>query len=55
LFELAEWKSQDPDVPDGDWYKDFRNVQTVAAPASSRARQAVVTASVEAQLMRENF
>jgi hypothetical protein len=23
LFELAEWKSQDPDVPDGDWYKDF--------------------------------
>jgi len=23
LFELASWKSQDPDVPDGDWYKDF--------------------------------
>jgi len=23
LFELAEWKLQDPDVPDGDWYKDF--------------------------------
>lgn len=23
LFALAEWKSQDPDVPDGDWYKDF--------------------------------
>ena len=23
LFELAEWKTQDPDVPDGDWYKDF--------------------------------
>ena len=23
LFELAEWKRQDPDVPDGDWYKDF--------------------------------
>ena len=23
LFELAQWKSQDPDVPDGDWYKDF--------------------------------
>ena len=23
LFELAEWKSHDPDVPDGDWYKDF--------------------------------
>jgi hypothetical protein len=23
LFELAEWKAQDPDVPDGDWFKDF--------------------------------
>lgn len=23
LFELAQWKAQDPDVPDGDWYKDF--------------------------------
>lgn len=23
LFELAEWKAQNPDVPDGDWYKDF--------------------------------
>jgi hypothetical protein len=23
LFELVEWKAQDPDVPDGDWYKDF--------------------------------
>jgi len=23
LFEVADWKSQDPDVPDGDWYKDF--------------------------------
>jgi hypothetical protein len=23
LFELAEWKMQDPDVPDGDSYKDF--------------------------------
>ena len=23
LFELANRKSQDPDVPDGDWYKDF--------------------------------
>ena len=23
LFELAEWKMEDPDVPDGDWYKDF--------------------------------
>ena len=23
LFSLAEWKAQDPDVPDGEWYKDF--------------------------------
>jgi hypothetical protein len=23
LLALAEWKSQDPDVPDGEWYKDF--------------------------------
>ena len=23
LFDLADWKSQDPDVPDGDGYKDF--------------------------------
>jgi hypothetical protein len=23
LFDLANWKAQDPDVPDGDWYKDF--------------------------------
>ena len=23
LRALAEWKSQDPDVPDGNWYKDF--------------------------------
>jgi hypothetical protein len=23
LFELAKWKTQDPDVPEGDWYKDF--------------------------------
>jgi len=23
LFELGEWKMQDPDVPDGEWYKDF--------------------------------
>jgi hypothetical protein len=23
LFELAEWKMEDPAVPDGDWYKDF--------------------------------
>jgi hypothetical protein len=23
LFELAEWKAQDPEVPEGEWYKDF--------------------------------
>jgi hypothetical protein len=23
LFELAEWKAQDPEVPHEDWYKDF--------------------------------
>jgi hypothetical protein len=23
LFALAKWKSEDPDVPDGDWCKDF--------------------------------
>ena len=23
LHELARWKAEDPDVPDGDWYKDF--------------------------------
>jgi hypothetical protein len=23
LFELADWKASDPEVPDGDWYKDF--------------------------------
>src|ERR1039458_6458825 len=23
LFEPAEWKAQDPDVPEGDWYEDF--------------------------------
>ena len=23
LFALAEWKAEDPDVPDGAWYKDF--------------------------------
>ena len=22
LFDLAEWKAQDPDVPDGDWQSD---------------------------------
>jgi len=23
LFSLAEWKARGPDVPDGEWYKDF--------------------------------
>jgi hypothetical protein len=23
LFALAEWKAEDPEVPEGDWYKDF--------------------------------
>jgi hypothetical protein len=23
LLKLAEWKAQDPDVPEGEWYKDF--------------------------------
>lgn len=23
LLDLADWKDQDPDVPDGAWYKDF--------------------------------
>jgi hypothetical protein len=23
LFALAEWKAQDPELPDGDWYQDF--------------------------------
>ena len=28
LFELAEWKRQDPDVPDGDRYEDFGTFKT---------------------------
>ena len=53
LFELAEWKSQDPDVPDGDWYKDFGTFKlcgtgkfpsTFLLAGQSRAGQAVVTA-----------
>jgi hypothetical protein len=54
LFELASWKSQDPDVPDGEWYKDFgtfklcgsgRYPSTFLACRTIRARQAVVTGS----------
>jgi hypothetical protein len=31
LFELAEWKAQDPDVPDGEWYR-------ISEPLSSAVR-----------------
>jgi len=31
LFELAEWKAQDPDVPDGEWYKDFGSFKLCGA------------------------
>jgi len=34
LFELANWKSQDPDMPDGDWYKDLRTLNSVGRVAS---------------------
>ena len=27
LFELAESKALDPDVPDGEWYKDFGSLK----------------------------
>lgn len=23
LYRLAQWKTEDPDVPEGEWYKDF--------------------------------
>ena len=23
LFRLAQWQAEDPEVPDGEWYKDF--------------------------------
>jgi hypothetical protein len=50
LLALAEWKSQDPDVPDGEWYKDFGRLNFVAkgtCPAlfSYAARQHAVSAS----------
>jgi hypothetical protein len=38
LFALAEWKAEDPDVPDGDWYKDFGTFKicgTADSPAPS--------------------
>ena len=36
LFELAEWKAQDPDVPDGDWFKDFGTFKLCVLSASLR-------------------
>jgi hypothetical protein len=52
LFELAEWKAQDPEAPDGDWYKDFGTFKLVSYGHISKhvpngrtsgARQAIVT------------
>src|SRR5258708_36112130 len=37
LFALAEWKAEDPEVPDGDWYKDFGTFN-YAVLADFRAR-----------------
>src|SRR5258708_12063104 len=31
LFQLAEWKAQDPEVPDGDWYKAFGTFKLCAS------------------------
>ena len=31
LFDLAEWKAEDPDVPDGEWYKDFGSFKLCGA------------------------
>ena len=50
LFALSEWKAQDPDVPAGDWYKDFgtfklcdREVsQYIPARGTGRIRNSVV-------------
>lgn len=50
LFDLAEWKAQDPDVPDGDWYKDFGTFKIVRyrpipkhvlAGRTNRSREAI--------------
>ena len=57
LFELAEWKAMDPDVPNGDWYKDFGTFKLCgtgrypstfllagqAAPGASSSRPALAT------------
>src|SRR6202162_3619227 len=58
LFDLAEWKAQDPDVPEGDWFKDFgtfklcgtgRYPSTVSAGRTNCAGQAVVTVGSQAK------
>jgi hypothetical protein len=36
LFDLAEWKAEDPDVPDGDWYKDFGTFKLCGTGAFAR-------------------
>jgi hypothetical protein len=55
LFELAEWKAQDPDVPDGDWYREFGSFKlcgkgkypsTLSDVRTSRARHAFVRGSL---------
>ena len=30
LFALAEWKAQDPDVPDGEWFKILERSSSAA-------------------------
>jgi len=37
LFELSQWKALDPDVPDGDWVKDFGR-SSCAAQADIQVR-----------------
>jgi len=37
VFELAQWKAQDPDVPEGDWYKDLEP-SNCAEPEGIQAR-----------------
>lgn len=36
LLALAEWKAEDPDVPDGEWYKDLGHSSS-AEKGDSRA------------------
>jgi hypothetical protein len=37
LLELKKWKASDPDVPDGEWYKDFGTFK-LCGKGSIRAR-----------------